>query len=122
MSTSPDVSSIEWVQNIMRRKLRNLMNPSRRLEALEHKLKVTWDTIPQENIDHLLESMPLRTAENSAGAVFAPETDLSGGYRCSANAQALPNGPWATGTIVPISLTFLASKINRRAVIYWLAS
>lgn len=60
---SPDLSPIEHVWDIMGRKIRNLANPPQTLIALRHELQVAWDTIPQEDIDHLIESMPRRVRE-----------------------------------------------------------
>lgn len=60
---SPDLSPIEHVWDIMGRRLRNLLHPPQTLQALQHELQVAWDTIPQEEIDHLLESMPRRVGE-----------------------------------------------------------
>lgn len=60
---SPDLSPIEHVWDIMGRKLMNLANPPQTLIALRHELQIAWDTIPQEDIDHLIESMPRRVME-----------------------------------------------------------
>lgn len=60
---SPDLSPIEHVWDMMGRRLRNLPNPPLTLEALRHQVQVAWDAISQEDIDHLLESMPKRVNE-----------------------------------------------------------
>ncbi|CAH2008813.1 unnamed protein product [Acanthoscelides obtectus] len=48
---SPDLSPIELV-------LLNLQRPPQTLEALREELVVAWNEIPQEDIDHLIRSMP----------------------------------------------------------------
>lgn len=60
---SPDLSPIEHVWDIMGRRLGNLPQPPRTLAALRHEVQVAWDCIPQEEIDHLLASMPRRVGE-----------------------------------------------------------
>ncbi|CAH1999182.1 unnamed protein product [Acanthoscelides obtectus] len=53
---SPDLSLIEHV-------LLNLQRPPQTLEALREELVVAWNEIPQEDIDHLIRSMPRRVGE-----------------------------------------------------------
>lgn len=63
---SPDLSPIEHVWDIMGRRLQNLPNPPQTLAALCHEVQVAWDEIPQEEIDHLIRSMPRRVNECTA--------------------------------------------------------
>ncbi|CAH1967308.1 unnamed protein product [Acanthoscelides obtectus] len=60
---SPDLSPIEHVWDMMGRRLLNLQRPPQTLEALREKLVVAWNEIPQEDIDHLIRSMPRRVGE-----------------------------------------------------------
>ncbi|CAH1989194.1 unnamed protein product [Acanthoscelides obtectus] len=60
---SPDLSPIEHVWDIMGRRLLNLQRPPQTLEALREELVVAWNEIPQEDIDHLIRSMPRRVGE-----------------------------------------------------------
>ena len=57
---SPDLSPIEHVWDILGRRLLNLQQPPRTLAALRHELEVGWNEIPQEDIDHLIRTMPRR--------------------------------------------------------------
>lgn len=57
---SPDLSPIEHVWDMIGRRLRNLPRPPDNLDDLRHQVQVAWDEIPQQDIDHLLESMPRR--------------------------------------------------------------
>ncbi|CAH1981761.1 unnamed protein product [Acanthoscelides obtectus] len=57
---SPDLSPIEHVWDMMGRRLLNLQRPPQTLEALREQLVVAWNEIPQEDIDHLIRSMPRR--------------------------------------------------------------
>ncbi|CAH2019662.1 unnamed protein product [Acanthoscelides obtectus] len=50
---SPDLSPI----------MHDLQRPPQTLEALREKLVVAWNEIPQEDIDHLIRSMPRRVGE-----------------------------------------------------------
>ncbi|CAH1995781.1 unnamed protein product [Acanthoscelides obtectus] len=47
----------------MGRRLLNLQRPPQTLEALREELVVAWNEIPQEDIDHLIRSMPRRVGE-----------------------------------------------------------
>ncbi|CAH2000175.1 unnamed protein product [Acanthoscelides obtectus] len=60
---SPDLSPIEHVWYMMGRRLLNLQRPPQTLEALREELMVAWNEIPQEDIDHLIRSMPRRVGE-----------------------------------------------------------
>ncbi|CAH1959968.1 unnamed protein product [Acanthoscelides obtectus] len=60
---SPDLSTIEHVWDMMGRRLLNLQRPPQTLEALREELVVAWNEIPQEDIDHLIRSMPRRVGE-----------------------------------------------------------
>ncbi|CAH1982627.1 unnamed protein product [Acanthoscelides obtectus] len=60
---SPDLSPIEHVWDMMGRRLLNLQCPPQTLEALREELVVAWNEIPQEDIDHLIRSMPRRVGE-----------------------------------------------------------
>ncbi|CAH1990549.1 unnamed protein product [Acanthoscelides obtectus] len=60
---SPDLSPIEHVWDMMGRRLLNLQRPPQTLEALREELVVAWNEIPQEDIDHLIRSMPRRVGE-----------------------------------------------------------
>lgn len=62
-ATSPDLSPIERVWDMLGRVLRNLGNPPQTLEVLRHEFQVSWDTIPQGGINHLLDPMPRRIRE-----------------------------------------------------------
>ncbi|CAH2018799.1 unnamed protein product, partial [Acanthoscelides obtectus] len=55
---SPDLSPIEHVWDMMGSRLLNLQRPPQTLEALREELVVAWNEIPQEDIDHLIRSMP----------------------------------------------------------------
>ncbi|CAH1968563.1 unnamed protein product [Acanthoscelides obtectus] len=55
---SPDLSPIEHVWDMMGRRLLNLQRPPQTLESLREELVVAWNEIPQEDIDHLIRSMP----------------------------------------------------------------
>ncbi|CAH1958983.1 unnamed protein product [Acanthoscelides obtectus] len=59
---SPDLSPIEHVWDMMGRRL-NLQRPPQTLEALREEFVVAWNEIPQEDIDHLIRSMPRRVGE-----------------------------------------------------------
>ncbi|CAH1992550.1 unnamed protein product [Acanthoscelides obtectus] len=59
----PNLSPIEHVWNMMGRRLLNLQRPPQTLEALQEELVVAWNEIPQEDIDHLIRSMPRRVGE-----------------------------------------------------------
>lgn len=60
---SPDFNPIEHVWDSIGRRLRSLPHPPRTLGDLRHQLEVAWDAIPQEEIDHLIRSMPRRVEE-----------------------------------------------------------
>ncbi|CAH1996982.1 unnamed protein product [Acanthoscelides obtectus] len=60
---SPDLSKIEHVWDMMGRRLLNLQRPPQTLEALREELVLAWNEIPQEDIDHLIRSMPRRVGE-----------------------------------------------------------
>ncbi|CAH1977625.1 unnamed protein product [Acanthoscelides obtectus] len=59
----PDLSPIEHAWDMMGRRLLNLQRPPQPLEALREELVVAWNEIPQEDIDHLIRSMPRRGGE-----------------------------------------------------------
>ncbi|CAH1366401.1 unnamed protein product, partial [Tenebrio molitor] len=60
---SPDLSPIEHVWDLMCRRLTNLHNPPLTLAALRHEIQVAWDSVPQDEINHLIRSMPRRVRE-----------------------------------------------------------
>ncbi|CAH1961450.1 unnamed protein product [Acanthoscelides obtectus] len=60
---SPDLCPIEHVCDMMAGRLLNLQRPLQTLEALREELVVAWNEIPQEDIDHLIRSMPRRVGE-----------------------------------------------------------
>jgi transposase len=60
---SPDLSPIEHVWDLMGRRLTNLHNPPLTLAALRHEIQVGWDSVPQDEINHLIRSMPRRVRE-----------------------------------------------------------
>lgn len=60
---SPDLSPIEHVWDIIGRRLRNLPHPPQTLAALRNEVQRAWDETPQEEIDHLIRSMPRRLNE-----------------------------------------------------------
>ncbi|CAH1366604.1 unnamed protein product, partial [Tenebrio molitor] len=60
---SPDLSPIEHVWDLMGRRLTNLHNPPLTLAALRHEIQVAWDSVPQDEINHLIRSMPRRVRE-----------------------------------------------------------
>ncbi|CAH1987174.1 unnamed protein product [Acanthoscelides obtectus] len=53
----------DHVWDMMGRRLLNLQRPPQTLEALREELVVAWNEIPQEDIDHLIRSMPRRVGE-----------------------------------------------------------
>jgi transposase len=55
---SPDISPIEHLWDLMGRRLTNLHNPSMTLATLKHEIQVAWDSVPQEEINHLIRSIP----------------------------------------------------------------
>ncbi|CAH1994188.1 unnamed protein product [Acanthoscelides obtectus] len=57
----PHVARHVWY--MMGRRLLNLQRPPQTLEALREELVVAWNEIPQEDIDHLIRSMPRRVGE-----------------------------------------------------------
>ncbi|CAH1987993.1 unnamed protein product [Acanthoscelides obtectus] len=57
----PHVARHVW--DMMGRRLVNLQRPPQTLEALREELVVAWNEIPQEDIDHLIRSMPRRVGE-----------------------------------------------------------
>ncbi|CAH1990109.1 unnamed protein product [Acanthoscelides obtectus] len=63
---SPDLSPIEHVWDMMGKRLLNL-------QPLREALVVAWNEIPQEDIDHLIRSMPRRVGECIAHQVFGNE-------------------------------------------------
>jgi hypothetical protein len=60
---SPDLSPIEHVWDLMGQRLTNLHNPPLTLAALRHEIQVAWDSVPQDEINHLIRSMPRRVRE-----------------------------------------------------------
>ncbi|CAH1380649.1 unnamed protein product, partial [Tenebrio molitor] len=44
-------------------RLTNLHNPPLILAALRHEIQVAWDSVPQDEINHLIRSMPRRDRE-----------------------------------------------------------
>ncbi|CAH1972192.1 unnamed protein product [Acanthoscelides obtectus] len=60
---SPAVSPIEHVWDMMGTRLLNLRRPPQTLEAFREELVVAWNEIPQEDIGHLIRSMPRRVGE-----------------------------------------------------------
>ncbi|CAH1977241.1 unnamed protein product [Acanthoscelides obtectus] len=57
----PHVARHVW--DMIGRRLLNLQRPPQTLEALREELVVAWNEIPQEDIDHLIRSMPRRVGE-----------------------------------------------------------
>ncbi|KAH0817434.1 hypothetical protein GEV33_005357 [Tenebrio molitor] len=55
---SRDLSPIEHVWNLMGRRLTNLHNPPLTLAALRHEIQVGWDSVPQDEINHLIRMRP----------------------------------------------------------------
>ncbi|CAH1998073.1 unnamed protein product [Acanthoscelides obtectus] len=53
----------DHVWDMVGRRLLNLQRPPQTLEALREELVVAWNEIPQEDIDHLIRSMPRRVGE-----------------------------------------------------------
>lgn len=53
----PQLSPKEHVGDMMRRKLGNLHQPIRTFKVLRREVQVDWDTILQEELDLLTESM-----------------------------------------------------------------
>ncbi|CAH1369275.1 unnamed protein product, partial [Tenebrio molitor] len=51
------------VWDLMGRRLTNLHNPPLTLAALRHEIQVAWDSVPQDEINHLIRSMPRRVRE-----------------------------------------------------------
>ena len=47
----------------MGRRLNNLQQPPQTVAALRHQVEVAWNEIPQEDINHLIRSMPRRINE-----------------------------------------------------------
>lgn len=60
---SPDLSPIEHVWDMMGRRLRTLVRQPQTLDALRHELQVAWDELPQEDLNHLIRTMPRRLNE-----------------------------------------------------------
>lgn len=60
---SPDLSPIEHVWDMMGTRLGQLPHPPRNLRELRLGVQEAWDNLPQEDIDHLIESMPHRVIE-----------------------------------------------------------
>ncbi|CAH1976468.1 unnamed protein product [Acanthoscelides obtectus] len=60
---SPDLSPIEHVWDMMGRRLLNLQRLPQTLESLREELVVAWNEIPQDDIDHLIRSMPTGVGE-----------------------------------------------------------
>ena len=59
----PDLNAIEHVWDSMGRRLRSLPHPPTTLGDFQHQLEVVWNVIPQQEIDHLIRSMPRRLGE-----------------------------------------------------------
>ncbi|RZC33469.1 hypothetical protein BDFB_013840 [Asbolus verrucosus] len=53
---------LEWCLERIQR-LGNLFRPPSTLDEFQHQIQVAWDEIPQEEIDHLMNSMPRRVRE-----------------------------------------------------------
>ena len=60
---SLDLYPIEHVWDMMGRRLQNLPHPPQTLEALRNEVQVDWDTVPEEDINHLIQTMPRRLTE-----------------------------------------------------------
>lgn len=60
---SPDLSPIEHVWDKIGRRLGQLPVPPMNLQQLRNEIQLAWDTIPQEEINRLIRSMPDRVAE-----------------------------------------------------------
>lgn len=52
---SPDLSPLKHVWDIMGTRLRNSLYDPQSLHAIHHEFQIVWDTVPQEEIVHLLE-------------------------------------------------------------------
>jgi len=55
---SPDLNPIEHVWDILGRRMQH--HECRNLSELFRALKEEWDNVPQEDLDHLISSMPRR--------------------------------------------------------------
>jgi hypothetical protein len=60
---SPDLSPIEHVWDMIGQRLKNLARRPQTIQQLRHEIQVTWDALPQGEIDNLIRSMPRRVAE-----------------------------------------------------------
>lgn len=60
---SPDLSPIEHVWDIIQRRLQAYQEPPATLQRLAERVLAEWDAVPQEAINHLIDSMPRRVAE-----------------------------------------------------------
>ncbi len=59
---SPDLNPIENVWSLLKLQVRKKLHHSDGLSELEHLLSQCWQSISQDVMDHLIESMPSRTA------------------------------------------------------------
>jgi hypothetical protein len=50
---SADLSPIEYVWDMIRRKISNLARPPQTLAQLRYEVQVAWDSLPQEDIDYV---------------------------------------------------------------------
>lgn len=60
---SPDLSPIEHVWDMIGRRLGELPQYPQTLAQLRHEVQVAWESLPQEDINNLVRSMPRRVAE-----------------------------------------------------------
>ena len=60
---SPDLNSIEHLWYILKRKLEEYLEPSKRVMELWKRIQVEWEKIGPETCQKLIESMPARVQE-----------------------------------------------------------
>ncbi|CAH2011182.1 unnamed protein product [Acanthoscelides obtectus] len=123
---SPDLSPIERVWEMMGRRLLNLQRPPQTLEALREELVVAWNEIPQDDIDHLIRSMPRRISVVTNEFSSSSHNDNAGVPRESSVAEAAGKKLFrakkpslycshAWGAAAPTILSLL-DAVQRRAV------
>jgi hypothetical protein len=60
---SADLSPIEHVWDMIRRKISNLARPPQTLAQLRYEVQIAWDSVSQEDMDCLIRSILRRVAE-----------------------------------------------------------
>ncbi|EEZ98274.1 Transposable element Tc3 transposase-like Protein [Tribolium castaneum] len=60
---SPDLSPIEHIWDSIGRRVTNLPQPPQTLADLRREILTAWEALPQDEINHLIRSMPRRVAE-----------------------------------------------------------